>query len=96
MKDLTEEREMSKALQSNYATWQTKYTELESRFTKAESDKNLEMTELREQIRDLMFFLEAQNTIANSDLKDELAGSSVTIPEQTGADAKSKSRRKKK
>lgn len=89
MKDLTEEREMSKALQSNLA-------ELETRFKKAEIEKNLEMTELREQIRDLMFFLEAQSTIANSDLKDELAGSSVTIPEPTVADAKSKTRRKKK
>lgn len=101
VKDLTDEREMSKALQSNYTLWQTKYNDLEMKFKKFETEKQMEMSELREQIRDLMFFLEAQNTIAKSDLKDEIASSSVTIPtENEGVTnelgAKSKNRRKKK
>lgn len=86
---------MSKALQSNQASWQAKYTLLETNYRKYQIEKDGEINELKEQIRDLMFYMEAQNTIANSELKDEIATSSISVPSPTN-DVNQKQRRKKK
>lgn len=72
---------MSKALQSNQTSWQSKYTSLETNYRKYQIEKEGEINELKDQIRDLMFYMEAQNTIANSDLKDEIATSSISVPQ---------------
>lgn len=71
---------MSKALQSNQVSWQSKYSSMEKNYRKFQTEKEEEITELKDQIRDLMFYMEAQNTIANSDLKDEIATSSISVP----------------
>jgi len=86
---------MSKALQSNQTSWQAKYSLLETNYRKYQIEKEGEITELKDQIRDLMFYMEAQNTIANSDLKDEIATSSISVPSPS-SDINQKQRRKKK
>lgn len=95
IKDLADERQMSKALQSNQSSWQSKYTQLETNYRKFQLEKEGEINELKDQIRDLMFYMEAQNTIANSDLKDEIATSSISVPSPSN-DVQQKQRRKKK
>lgn len=87
---------MSKALQSNQTSWQSKYTQLETNYRKLQIEKEVEITELKDQIRDLMFYMEAQNTIANSDLKDEIATSSISVPNPSNDVSNQKQRRKKK
>lgn len=94
IKDLAEERQMSKAMQSNQSSWQAKYSELENKYKTFQELKEAEIVELKDEIRDLMFYMEAQNTIANSDLKDEIATSSVTVPDPP--EVKQKPRKKKK
>lgn len=90
LKELSDERQMSKALQSNQATWQAKYE-------KFESEKLTEISELKEQIRDLMFYMEAQNQISNSDLNQEdINGTSVTLDESPAQTSKNRRNRKKK
>lgn len=96
VKDFAEERQMSKALQSNQSSWQTKYTALETKYEHYKNEKDCEILELKEEIRDLMFYMEAQNTIAKSDLKEEIASSSVTVPNNPPEANKLKNRRKKK
>lgn len=97
IKDLAEERQMNKALQSNQASWQSKYTQLETNYRKFQIEKEGEITELKDEIRDLMFYMEAQNTISNSDLKDEIATSSISVPDPPPSqDVNQKQRRKKK
>lgn len=86
---------MSKALQSNQTTWQSKCTQLETNHRKFQTEKEGEISELKDQIRDLMFYMEAQNTIANSDLKDEIATSTISVPTPSN-DVQQKQRRKKK
>lgn len=76
LKELSEEKQFGKTLQSNQSSWQIKFSTLEKKCT----EKEQEVSELKEQVRDLMFYLEAQNKIANSELKDEMAGASVEIP----------------
>lgn len=85
---------MNKALQSNQSGWESKYTTLEVKFRKYQTEKEAEIADLRDQIRDLMFYMEAQNVIAKSDLKEEIATSSVSI--QPAAETTKKTRRKKK
>ncbi|CAO1381134.1 unnamed protein product [Diamesa serratosioi] len=93
MKDLAEEQQFGKNLQLNHVSWQTKYSNLEKLY----KDKEQEVVELKEQVRDLMFYMEAQNTISNSEMKDEIIEGSVTVGESPQpSTSKNKNRRKKK
>lgn len=96
IKDLAEERQMSKAFQSNQSSWLIKYTDLETKFSAYRTEKEAEIAELKDEIRDLMFNMEAQITIADSYIKDEYAGSSVSIPSASGESASAKKTRRKK
>ncbi|XP_052864720.1 BRCA1-associated protein isoform X2 [Anopheles cruzii] len=75
-KELAEEKQFGKTLQSNQTSWQTKFSELEKKCT----EKEQEIVDLKEQVRDLMFYMEAQNTIAGSELKHELVDGTVILP----------------
>lgn len=98
IKDLSEERQICKALQTNQSTWLIKYNELEAKFDKYRTDKDSEIAELKEEIRDLMFYMEAQNTIAKSDIKQEYVDSAVSLPapSETPVTPTSQKGRKKK
>jgi BRCA1-associated protein len=89
LKDLSEETQFSKTLQQNHNSWQVKYAALEKQY----QDKEKEVVELKEQVRDLMFYMEAQNTISKSELKEEIAEGSITIDDSA---SKKKNQRKKK
>lgn len=89
LRDLEEEKQFSKTLQLNHTAWQEKYTALE----KLHKIKEEEVVDLKEQVRDLMFYMEAQNTISKSEFKEEIAEGSVTVVEES---ANKKTRRKKK
>lgn len=80
-KELVEERQMSKAIQANQSTWQSRYTALEKKFDGFKVEKEKEIGDLKDEVRDLMFYMEAQNAIANSDLKDEIQSTSMTVHE---------------
>lgn len=90
LRELAEEKQFNKTLHANHMSWQTKYNSLERKY----QEKDSEITELKEQVRDLMFFMEAQNTISKSELKEEIAEGSVTVG-ASPTSSKSKSRRKK-
>ncbi|XP_056632592.1 BRCA1-associated protein [Diorhabda sublineata] len=90
LNDLNEERQLGKALRNNQQQWQTKITKLEERFNELMSHKDRVINDLREQVRDLMFFIDAQRVIEKSDAKEEIASGTVTI-----GDAPETSRRKK-
>lgn len=92
MKDLTEEKQFSKTLQLNHSSWQTKYSNLEAKY----KEKEQEIVDLKEQVRDLMFYMEAQNTIANSTMKDEIVDGTVLVEESPGTSATGKNKRRNK
>lgn len=60
LNDLNEERQLGKALRNNQQQWQTKITNLEEKFNELKSHKETEIADLKEQVRDLMFFIDAQ------------------------------------
>lgn len=61
-----------------------------------EAAKNAEITDVREQLRDIMFYMEAQRQISESGMKEDIQGGSVFVPEPSTSGAGNKERRKKK
>lgn len=86
MKELSEEQQFGKTLQANQSGWQSKFAALEKKCT----EKEQEVTELKEQVRDLMFYLEAKNKIEASELKDEIEGASLEVPKGSKRRSKKK------
>lgn len=78
--ELTEEKDLRKALQSNQVLWQAKYKKLQDELSELKTAKETEITDLKEQIRDLMFFLDAQKQIEQSVDREEIAAGQIVIP----------------
>ncbi|XP_050527347.1 protein Daple-like [Daktulosphaira vitifoliae] len=53
---LDEESQINFALQKNQVEWQVKFSQLEKEFTNYKTVKDQEITELKEQVRHLIFF----------------------------------------
>lgn len=98
--ELTEEKELRKALELNQASWQDKYKTLQNEMTEYQKTKQTEVTNLKEQVQDLMFYLDAQNKVESSELREEIATGRIVIPETSNTAKKnntrpSKSRKKR-
>ncbi|XP_049768273.1 BRCA1-associated protein isoform X1 [Schistocerca cancellata] len=83
--ELLEERQMGKALRENQAAWQDKFQQLEKQFSTYREEKDKELAEVREQLRDVMFYLEAQKQISESSDRDEIAEGQIVVPEPSTA-----------
>ncbi|CAH1134339.1 unnamed protein product [Ceutorhynchus assimilis] len=93
--ELNEEKQLGKALRNNQQQWQAKLTHLEERLAEIQTTKDREVAELKEQVRDLMFFINAQQAIEKSEDREEIAQGTVTVGEkpQTSKNKKGKKRR---
>ncbi|XP_043199621.1 BRCA1-associated protein-like [Amphibalanus amphitrite] len=98
-KELDEEKQINKSLRENQAGWQDRVKRLEANLGEIKREKDKEVQDLKEQVRDLMFFLEAQQKIAaeSSSLQQELAEGSIVVPDApptkpSGAGARRKKR----
>lgn len=94
--ELTDERQMSKAMQDNQSAWLKKYNELEEKFNTHKSEKDREIAELKEQLRDIMFYFEAERQVKASDQCDEIAEGHIVVGEAANTSSRMKHRRKKK
>ncbi|CAG9829629.1 unnamed protein product [Diabrotica balteata] len=95
LNDLSEERQLGKALRNNQQQWQTKINKLEENFNELRSHKETEITDLKEQVRDLMFFIDAQRVIEKSDEKEDIATGTVTIGEAPETSKRKKGKKKR-
>ncbi|XP_050443322.1 BRCA1-associated protein [Adelges cooleyi] len=93
---LDEECQMNSALRKNQTEWHDKFSRLENEFTNYKVTKDQEISELKDQVRDLMFFLEAQNTIDKSANRDDILNGSLIVDEQNQSSGPSKTRKHKK
>lgn len=94
---------MNKCLTSNQEAYQSKLTALEDNVKKLSKEKDQEIDELKSQLRDIMFYLDAQNKFAASNevSQEELQQSHLLIAQQendnaSGSTPTSKTRRNKK
>jgi len=77
--DLKEEKEINKHRGTDHEKWQALVKKLETDHEKYVAEKTAEIADLKEQVRDLMFFLEGQQKINESSLKDELVSGQVVV-----------------
>ena len=90
--DLEEEKELNKALTSNQEIYQSKLINLEDTVKKNSKEKDGEIEELKSQLRDVMFYLDAQSKFAkSSDVSNEELQDSHLIIQQDEAAGSSKS-----
>ncbi|ALC47767.1 CG5555 [Drosophila busckii] len=73
-KQLTDERELSKAIQTTQSSWHKKFKDLELQYNEFKTNHDKEVTDLKEQLRDVMFFLDTQEKMAGT----EVSGASIT------------------
>ena len=73
--ELKEERELNESLRKNQSQWQEQLAKLKQ----ADSEKDKQISELNDQMRDLMIYLEAQTSIANSPLMGELKEGAASV-----------------
>ncbi|KAG1681858.1 BRCA1-associated protein [Nymphon striatum] len=95
--ELKEEKEINKCLRQNQQMWNNKVKELEKELKLTKDKKDSEISELKEQIRDLMFYLEAQSEItkASSETREEIREGQIVMGASAPASTHSKHRKKK-
>lgn len=73
---------MNKCLSSNQKLWRDRVESLEEKIDVTIQQKEKEMKELQEQVRDLMFYLETQKKVEASpeDTRQELQKGQVVMP----------------
>ncbi|XP_077995910.1 BRCA1-associated protein-like [Glandiceps talaboti] len=64
--ELKEEKELNRCLRENQHLYQSQKQDVETKLKQIQQEKDKEIQDLQEQVRDLMFFLEAQNEISNA------------------------------
>ena len=93
--ELSEERQLNECLRKNQDDWHAKLESVEQRLTATNEKKDKEIAELKEELRDLMFFVEAQSQIAKSDMKEEIEGGNVVVGEAAATATPSQSKSQK-
>merc|ERR1719189_1135439 len=91
-RQLEEEKHMNKSLCQNQAEWQAKVEKSQKKMEDTQIQKDKEIKELQEQVRDLMFYMEAQQKIAGSPLCQEIQDGDLVIAESGEPSASSDSR----
>lgn len=88
-KELKEERAVSEGLLKNLATMKERVDQAE----KQREEYDTKITELQDQLRDVMIFLEARSKIEEGEgVEGEAAGGSIQLPPSTATKKKSKKR----
>ncbi|KAK3707696.1 hypothetical protein RRG08_050511 [Elysia crispata] len=82
--ELQEERQLNKCLRENQQLWQGKVSALEERLKSSTETRDKEVSDLQEQLRDVMFYLEAQQKLAGGEgldgmSREELQESQVIV-----------------
>lgn len=97
-RELTDECQMNKSLRENQKIWQEKVTMLETSLKEAETRRTAEVTELQEQINDLMQHFATQSAIAEAPekLKQEIQEGQMFVKENQTQPNTRKQRKKHK
>jgi len=84
--ELKEEQQLNESLRKNQAQWQDQLATLKQ----ADSEKDIKISDLQDQLRDIMVYLEAQSSIANSPLREELKDGAASVGADYPGDAQGK------
>jgi len=78
---LEEEKQLNSSLRQNQEEWQTKLKKAEIELSVVKESKDKEVQDLKDQVRDLMFYLEAQAKVQQSPLKGEIEEGQLIVGE---------------
>lgn len=94
--DLQEEKELGKCLAENQDLWSKKLSETENKLKDMITKKDVEIQELKEQVRDLMFFLEAQNKLkdVSGATEEEIQEGKIVVNSPPSTSKQRRSRKK--
>lgn len=96
--ELKDEQELNKCLQENQKVWQQKLRQSEEKAQSLEDAKNQEVTDLQEQLADLMRHLETQQAIASAsqETRQELQDGQIIVGEGSSERQQTRKSRRKK
>jgi hypothetical protein len=96
-KELQDEKQMNECLRNNQEIWQEKVAELDKQLKEVEAQKKTEVTELQEQVGDLMRHFEAQTAIekAPADLQQEIQEGQLCVTQNQRRNSKNKRKKNK-
>jgi len=80
--ELTEEKELNKCLTMNQEIYQKKLSILDEKLKNYEKEKSREIEDLQSQLRDVMFYLDAQSKMTKEATKEEIQESSLLIQQE--------------
>lgn len=85
--ELKEEQEMNKCLRANQLLLQNKLRDEEKLLKETCEQKDLQISEIQEQLRDVMFYLEAQQKINHlpAEARQEIQDGQINIPVASSA-----------
>lgn len=97
-RELKDEQELNKCLQENQKLWQQKLRQSEEKVQSLEAAKNQELTDLQEQLADLMRHLETQQAIASAsqETRQELQDGQIIVGEGSSERQQTRKSRRKK
>jgi BRCA1-associated protein len=100
--DVQEEKQLNQCLRENQQLWQNKLQEVEQKLTLVEQTKDKEVAELKDQVRDLMFFLETQSKLKEvpDEMREEIESGTMIVGQaasssSTSSSGKSRTNKKK-
>eukprot|EP00731_Ephydatia_muelleri_P023679 Em0015g1262a len=96
--ELNEEKELNRCLLDNQKSWKDRVTGLESRLEDVVKQKDTEIQDLKDQVRDLMFYLETQKKIEDSPdgARQEIQEGQLIVTQSPQQKATPSRRKKKK
>ncbi|GBM16630.1 BRCA1-associated protein [Araneus ventricosus] len=96
--ELKDEKEINKCLRQNQALWQQKLSIADKALKEVREMKEKEITELQEQVRDLMFYFDAKDKLKDvpNVSSQEIQEGQIVIGEASGTSAETTKHRKKK
>lgn len=94
---LDEEKELNKCLRNNQEQWVKKLNDTEKILMQLQKEKDEEICDLKEQIRDLMIYLEAKDRLQSVDgvSNDEIENSQISIQSSSTVNKNRQSKNKK-
>ncbi|KAF6202465.1 hypothetical protein GE061_004866 [Apolygus lucorum] len=78
-KQLHEEKDLNSAMRKNQEQWQDKCKQLQRELIQTKIAKDEELKDLKEQLRDVMFYLEAEKLVNDSPHKGEMLEGSIEV-----------------
>lgn len=97
-RELQDERELNHSLCTNQSQWQEKINKLETQMKQMKEEKDTELKDLKEQLRDVMFYFEAQQKLSTTTevTQEEIEGGQIVVGAAGPSPGKSTRKAKKK